>query len=732
MLNGRSRNVSHRDASNHQRPNLVRGGKATGSSPIPKFDHRRFPRKIQTSMTHLHSQEDSFPAPRQPKRSIAPETPPPPPPEGGSHRRISLKWLSWLATWQFWVLSTGLMFGAAGFISVAFLLRLPTLPNCPSIFWPLASASMRLSCARVAAQKENVDDLLEAIALVNALPPDHPLRPSINQYIEEWTLDILELSEQQFHAGNLSEAIATARQVPTEVPIGEDGKTLEDTVEERIERWRAIWTKAEEIYDRVEAQLKGQNWPKAFREATKLLEVGNRYWETTKYNEVTKLIQTAREDGAKLAKAQRLVNRGGVDRILEAIEIAEDIKPESYVYSEAQKAIGEYGRKMMALAEAALEREDLTEAMSIARKIPASANLTEEAKDFIVLAQAESQAWNNTVVGLESAIAQAQKLGPDSPLYSKAQRSIDRWQQTIENAIILEQARDFARSGNVSDLTTAINQAQMVSRSTPVWDEARDDIEQWNDRIERLEDRPILERAEQLAQLGDVESLQSAIDEASKIGSSRALYQQAQSNIADWQARIEQIQDRPYLDRARGLASAGNLEDAIAVAENIRPGRSLYGEAQASISDWEAQLRAERSLDEAYDLASGGTSDSLLAAIERANQVPRSSFWRSEADSLIAQWSQEVLAIARDVATYDLAGAIAIADRIPYYANNYEQAQRKVEEWDRLLNPPPPPSPDPATQERQIEPQPEVEEDPIIEEEPIWMEEATFDSEPID
>ncbi|WP_156120595.1 hypothetical protein [Neosynechococcus sphagnicola] len=79
-----------------------------------------------------------------------------------------------------WITLTSLgilVSGGVGLLAVALLLKLPALPNCPAIFWPMASASMRLYCAQVAANKQTVADLLEAISLVNSLPADHPRPP---------------------------------------------------------------------------------------------------------------------------------------------------------------------------------------------------------------------------------------------------------------------------------------------------------------------------------------------------------------------------------------------------------------------------------------------------------------------------------------------------------------------------------------------------------------------------
>lgn len=102
---------------------------------------------------------------------IYPETPPVP------RRPPRRSWTSWLPGWQFWTLLFGVGTIGTAITASAMLLSLPSVPNCPRIFWPTASASMRLYCGQLAASKNTVDDILEAIALVSGLPEDRGLRP---------------------------------------------------------------------------------------------------------------------------------------------------------------------------------------------------------------------------------------------------------------------------------------------------------------------------------------------------------------------------------------------------------------------------------------------------------------------------------------------------------------------------------------------------------------------------
>lgn len=614
-----------------------------------------------------------------PENTLLPGEARSPQPQNSEDKRVTLKWRKWSKNWVLWTALGGLISGSMGFIAVAMLLKLPSSPNCPAIFWPMASASVRLHCAQVAANKQTVDDLLEAIALVKALPNNHPLRQEINRFLEQWSLEILNLGESAFQAGKLESAITIARQIPQDV--------ADQSVEKQIERWQSLWSEAEAIYQSAEAQLPGQHWHQAFMNAVRLLNVGNEYWATTKYEELKDRIETARADAGKLAKAQDLAKTGRVADLLAAIKLVESIGSNSYIYQDAQDAIPEFGQKMLDLAQAALERRDASEAVAIAEQIPESTNLQAEAKDFITLAEAWQSAWIGSIPSLEAAIAIAQKIPTDRPLYNKAQELITTWQLEIEDVAHLDRARDLAQQGTVTDLTAAITEAQLVADTNPRSSEAKQQVNRWRRQVETIEDQPILDRAENLAILEDATSLQAAIDEASQIGSDRALYREAQSKIWNWTRKIQRFQDQPYLDQARMLASSGNLTSAIAAAQRIQPGRALSGEAQAAINDWRGQIQARLNWQESRQVALQGTPAALGQAIRLADRVPTTSPLRLDVNIAIAQWSQQMLNTARSRGEYDIPGGIAIAKQIPRGTDAYKAAQEQITIWQKFLNP---------------------------------------------
>jgi len=586
-------------------------------------------------------------------------------------------------TWQFWAALIVLISGGVGFTAVALLLKLPAVPNCPATFWPTASASMRLYCAQVAANKQTAQNLLEAIALVDSLPKDHPLRPEIDRNIEEWSLDILKIGDEKFQAGQLSEAIAIARRIPASV-------SAYKLVEQHIEGWQTIWSKAEALYEKAEQELRQSNWNQAFREAVRLTYVDNKYWATTKYDQLVNEIQLGREASAKLDKAYQLSKSGTVADILAAIKQAEQISPSSYAYKEAQDLIAECGNKLLKLAQNRLERRNWKGVLEIANNLPASVKLPEVKSDLIDLGNAMSRAQSGTIPDLEDAIATAQKLGAERPLYDQGQQLINRWQREIEDVGRLERARTFANSGLTDDLKTAIAEAQQIPSGNPRYQEARSQVGRWTRQVETIEDQPYLDRATQIASFGGVASLQEAIQEASRIAPGRILYRQAQNKIGEWTSSIQRIQDQPYLDQARNFANAGNLSAAITAAQQIQSGRALYTEAQSDIRSWQTEIQGQQRLQEAYQTATPGTPDAIATAIRVARQVPTASKVRGDARVAVNRWSNQLLAMANDRSSYNITEALAIAKLIPSGTEAYEAAQQVIQAWQKSLEPPTP------------------------------------------
>ena len=612
---------------------------------------------------------------------------------------ITDKLPSWMKSWVLWSIMLTLIPSSIGFVSMSILLKLPSAPNCPEIFWPLASASVRLHCAQLAASKQTVNDLLQAITLVKELPQNHPLRGQINSFLEEWSRDILRLADQSFQSGNLEEAIATSRQIPEDL----EGRKI---VEEQITKWLLIWSNAEEIYQESLKELGQRHWQSAFILSSKLLRVNNKYWATTKYDELNRIIVTAREDGDSLYKAEGLADSRSVDDVLAAIKLAESIKSDSYLYQKAQELIPVFGRKILKLAQAKMDKRDADRALEIVRQIPSIPEFQSEIDDFVVLGEAQRSAWTGTVSGLEAAISQAQQIDASREVYEKAQELIARWQLEIQDVSRLEKARTLASQGTINELTAAISEVQMIPDSNPRAEEARQEVNRWRGQVESIEDRPYLDRAEQIALLDDISSLQAAIAEANQIRSGRALYQEARKRVRNWTAKVQHIQDQPYLDQARIIADSGDLNTAIREAQKIASsGRALASEAQTAVDTWQEQIRAQENWKKAREVAITGTPEALAEAIRLVDRVSNRNVLRMDANVAIDQWSQQLLQMARSQSEFDVSKSIETARLIPRGSSAYKDAQEQIRTWKQVIIPRTPPIPS-------SEPSPEAEQYP--------------------
>lgn len=592
--------------------------------------------------------------------------------------RSGLFGLRWLSSWPIVVLVLFGVLGTVGTTAIVSLFRIPSLPNCRAVFWPTASASLRLQCAESYADEGSVKNLLAAIALVDVLPEDHPLRNDINLRIEDWANQVLDLAERSFEAGELEEAIAAARKIPAKT-------TAAASVNERIARWQKIWKEGEDTFDTAVAKLKAKDFAGAFSLSVDLLDVDNKYWATVKYGELTKLITQAREDSRQLSEALGFAKQGTVKGYTEALKRLKKIDKESVFYAEAQAKRKSIAKEMLAASEDFLAERELSKAQAMLNAIPRDTGLNREIADFQIFVAAYQQAWTNSIGGLENAISRMKSLGKNRPRYAQGQRLIAQWEGELRNLNLLNQAEERSGRGSIDDLTAAIALARQVSRNSPQWDQATQKINQWQVRVETVQDRPILERADRLAAVGTPDNLRAAIQEARKISSGRTLSSEADERIGTWMGRIQRIEDQPVLDQARQQAQTGDLAGAIAIASRIGEGRALYDTAQEDIAGWQSQEDGRLRLSEAVNAASAGNAEALAEAIQIAQQVPAQSSSRSRADSQINRWSWDLLSQAETISVQNLRSAISLAGRIPSSADAYSAAQIRITTWQTSL-----------------------------------------------
>ncbi|MBP0021716.1 MAG: chromosome segregation ATPase [Cyanobacteria bacterium SBLK] len=683
----------------------MRSSKSSSMGSSSQQPRKTQPFKTPPKTTTAKTSPSKFSTPPKPASKFA--NPPQKPPIASASLTESSppkKSWNWLFGWQLWGSFVVLVSGTTGFAAMALLLKLPAVPNCPEMFLPTASASMRLYCAQVAANKQDAENLLYAIQLVQNLPSTHPLRPEIDRVMEGWVTEALRWGEDKYQAGELDEAIALARQVALRF----HNKTL---IEERIARWRETWSQAEKIEGEIEDHLERSAWGQAFQAAAKLTKLNNSYWGNTRYDQWYERLNLARQESQKLDKAFAQLHRGGLDNLLKAIALAEEVSPDSSAYAEARSLVGEAADRLVDLAFQKLKTGDWQGAIEVANSIPGKLGLNDEIVDINSLADAASTAGYGSIANLEDAIALAREIAPGRPLYSRSQALIRQWQTEIEGISNLAQADRLAREGSASAFKAAIAQARLIPANNPRYSEARDKISRWQRRVETLQARSAADRNIQLASAASQGNSPFAFNPrlpaAPSSRENPPVNNRSQPNRSTSQPTRPTSQptrstpqvdlaarnrDRSLLDEAVSLANQGRYSEAIQTLGQIDEESSLYFEARNRRDRWQNDSRSQVTLARAYQQAATRTPNSLRAAIDTARTIPPNSQVAVQSQQAIASWSAEILSLARGESGRNLEQAIAIARQVPANTPSYDTARSQIAVWQDILQNPPVPT----------------------------------------
>jgi hypothetical protein len=592
------------------------------------------------------------------------------------------RWLKlpFLRSWVFWAVITCGLCGGMGYVALGMLLNPKAAPNCPELFLPVAPASLRVYCGQLAANKQTIKDVSAAFNFVKDIPKDDPMRAFVDTNIQKWSIDLLRLSEIEYQKGDLDAAVAAAKLVPSNVPAYA-------AVKKRIEHWQKTWKEAEESYQKSIKLLRSSRWQDAYKVAVKLTKLSNEYWGTTKYQELADLVQVAKEDSAKLSNAHQLVKSSKLEDLLQAIAISRKIDKKSYAYQESQELISEAAKQMLELAKVQFGKNNWQATLEITRQTPSTPEIQVELKDVGDIAEAQSFAKNGTISDLERAIGTAQGIKPESTVYARAQELLAGWRLEVSDVAYLQRAKSLAAPGQPKDLEAAIREARQIPASNPRGQEAATTINGWYKQIQTVQDQPYLQAAETSAATGSVAGLQQAIAQAQKIPAGRALHASAQQKIQQWTAQIQKMQDTPILESAEQQARNGNTAAAIALAKQIAPGRALYNQAQQRIGSWSGETEASNLLSLAQQRAAQGSAEDLLGAIEAVRSIPQTSASYATARAAINKWSGLMYQQAQKAAANsDINRAVAIAGVIPQDSTSYGAAQQAMQRWQGSSN----------------------------------------------
>jgi soluble cytochrome b562 len=556
-------------------------------------------------------------------------------------RTINLwEWI-WLLIWVVLLTGSGIFCGWA----LLWLTRIPPVPDCDRIT-PFHSARDLLYCAEFQARTGDPNSLTQSVHLVADWPKTHAHYDDAQEILKDASEQILVLANRLAQEGQLAEATRLAGEIPLNTPLRKPAQAV-------IYEWQQDWEKGRTIEQDIDTALANQDWDTARAHLATLQQIKSEYWASTRFPYWQRRFEIEQQAQNQLLTARDLAQAPSATSWAEAIALARSIDLRSHTWQQAEADVDQWSQKLLQVALQEWNAGNQQQALSWVEVVPPSLHLEPQAQELLRLSQVQQLTAKAAPegAGLQPRYAHLFYLTEAwSALQARPEQSpfaLAEWPEPAALQSTLEDLRQLRFSALIAGLGQrpayqwAIRQAQTVEVGRPRRIQGQTLIADWQASIQRIEDRPVLARAQQLAKPGTIPALEQAIAEAGKIPIGRALRSEAQARIFDWQQEIQVIEDRPILDAAVALADAGDLPEAIAEARKIQEGRALHRRARTLIDEWTAAIQIAEDkpiLDEAKDLAYVG---SLTAAINLASQIAPGRALYDEAQRAIGLWKAE-------------------------------------------------------------------------------------------
>ena len=533
--------------------------------------------------------------------------------------------------------------GGVGLRAVSVMTANPPLPDCAQLAAG-ASDSERLLCAQASVKSGSAQALIEAIELVEPWTPSNPQYEEANRLMDRWSKALLSELDLMVQRGEVRRAETLANRIPKRVAVYPEVKSA-------IATWDKEWTTGREVEAKILKAIKARDWVAAQRDLQSLKILNTDYWVNTRYAQLKTKIQREQTARIQLEKARALAKTSDLDKLGQAFAIAREINLETTAWTEAKPDLDKWAEQVMQYSFQKWEEEDIDAAVAVVQLVPPDIALTSEAKDLLSFGHAQMLAkgsdtdrWTPSyqqIYSLAEAIKAVQRISPTSPFYQEAQDSLSEWRLKLEDIRKLQYANTLAQIGQKNTYEWAIAQAQTITQERPQRLQAQTLVSHWEKEIQRQEDRPILTQAVRMASAGGKENLQKAIAQASKVEQGRALRIEGQTYIAEWEDRIEIIEDQPIFSKAKQLAEKGNLREAIAQAQKIKKERALHDDALVAIKAWTEEAETIEDTPIMVRAENYAAVGSLSAAIDAAAQIAPGRALYPEARTSIAIWDRE-------------------------------------------------------------------------------------------
>ncbi len=559
---------------------------------------------------------------------------------GPSRQVKPWEWV-WLTLWVLLLTGSGIFCGWA----LMWLTRIPPLPDCEQVT-PFHSASDLLYCAKAQARTGEPNNLVQSVLLTANWPKTNDHYDDSQEILKDASEQILVLANRWAQAGKLEDAVKLAGEIPLNTPLRKPAQSV-------IFEWRQDWEQGRAIEAQLKPALAVSDWELAKTHLQAFKSLKSDYWLTTRYLYWQRQFQIEKQAWDQLLEARALASTNQIDNLRQAVVLARSLDLRSQVWPAAENDVNLWSKTILDVALQRWQVGDRTGALELASVVPPSPHLAQEAQDLLHLSHAQASARQAEPTGdglaprydhmfaLMEAIGAINQLPANSPYAAADLSSVEGWTDQLNDLRQLKFSDMVSRLGQRTTYEWAMHQAQRVEVGRPRRIQGQTLIAQWQANLQRIEDRPILAEARRLARPGTIAALQAAIAKAGEVAQGRALRIEGQTLVAEWQQEIQVIEDRPILDAAVALANEGKLQEAVTEALKIEPTRALYTRAQGLVEEWTASIQIAEDkpiLDEAKDLAYAG---SLSAAINLASQIAPGRALYNEAQVAIALWKNE-------------------------------------------------------------------------------------------
>ncbi|MBD2578096.1 chromosome segregation ATPase [Oscillatoria sp. FACHB-1406] len=370
--------------------------------------------------------------------------------------------------------------------------------------------SAKLDKAFALMRQGGTDNLFEAIKLAEEIKPESTAHREAQKLLAEAGKKLLEIAMERLEAGDWSAVTDITNRIPAKLEIQEEIKDVNSLAEAGSQAGSGT-------ADGLQAAI----------DAAKSVPPGRPL-----YNRAQRLIgrwELEIQDIQTLAKAEELANGGGTNYLMAAIAKARLIPPSHPRYREAQRKIAQW-----------------TDQMQPRESLPiAQANPTVESGNTGDLQRAidETQSGSSSSIAFSPDIpTRSSRAVPDAPSTStdsaaasgreldgngEVQRQSEGLGSEVRGRLELDRARQMARGGTSSALSSAIRIAQQVSSDSPLYNQSVQESNSWSERILSLARE----------QAGS--NLSQAIETAQKVPDGTSAYAAARAQIEAWQQQLQ-------------------------------------------------------------------------------------------------------------------------------------------------------------------------------------------------